>query len=472
MIPEPLNDESLEIFLKRIDPITNNSPYVNFGYGYNQTDSDEVEFDFNSRLKTLSFLREQAKTNPILIGIFNAWVADIGIPKFKFTSASPEVNDALERKLEKILKTIFKGDSWINGWDILLNELALAGECIVILNDDSGGALTIVSAEFLGSPVKKEDRRKFETDGVIKDRLGYVKYLRIGKRLENGEISHEPKDSTVIPIENALHIRPFRKRAEGVRSNIPLMNSCKDIKRLDRITDKRIAAIDRQAGNAVFVKKENVSQEILNKAIEDKVLNTKAALALSIGNRSNIGVKADGEGVQVIYGKPGESIEHLTPALSDWANFDEFTISLINKIGMPFSISAEKLLGFYRNNYTSIGSSNINYNKHITKVRNCLKEALDLIIPFVMGKNGVILDDELTFESIFPPLVDINNDKASAVNAQNIENGTDSKTRIAMEKGLFIDEIIKNEIQEKIIRAKAIKQALKDNPDLTPEDLV
>jgi capsid protein len=459
-----LDTETLADYLKKVSPITNTKT-VNFGGGFGKTDADEKEFDFADRVKTISYLRNQSKTNSIFDAILSHYGQDIGTPKFKIKTGDGVEDDLIERVIEEINKTVYLGKSLQTFDQVLKYEVALCGETFVAFLDDEGGKVRIIPAEFIGSDPKQ--KRKGEIDGII-TKNGYVTGYRVGRRNEKGEISFTKEDSKVYPAEFIRHINPYAKRAESLRAFPPLATAVKDIENLSRLIEYKVACVKTQSKIALLITKD-MPAEVYAQAIS--VSNdAKGVMGSIFGNRSGLNLELSPDGITNHYLNPGEDAKAFQSNIQN-ADFEDFCFSIMNRICATLGMNVFNIIGYTKSNYISVGANNENYNRAITQIRNHLKETLwDSMVPFLLGKNGVDEISSNELNAIYPMLNSINSDKTAQTDKANIEGGTDTKTNVALKNGRYMDEIIAEEIQEKVIRAKAIKKAIFENPELTPDD--
>lgn len=451
-------------FLKAVRPVQN-TQYTNYGLGLEKSDADHVEFNYKDRLKTISYLRYQQKTNPIVQTILTHFINDIGTPKFKVVTPDSELNDLIERNIEGINRSVYMGESFKTLDQVLKMEVALCGETFVALTET--GHAEIIPAEFVGSDEK--EKKKGEIDGIIKKK-GFVTGYRVGKRLENGEISFKKEDSSVYPAEFIIHVNPFKARAESVRGYPPLATCAEDIENLSKLIRYKVVSVRVQSQTALLITKDGVSPEVWAKAISDNGVEPATVIGTILNQGgSNLGTELTQEGINVRYLSPGEDVKTLQPQVG--TDFAEFLYEMINRICGVFNMVTPNVIGYIKANYVAVSANTMAYNRVITAFRDHLKETLfDKLMPFILMKNEITEVGIDEFYTVYAPLPDVNSDKTAQVDRENIESGVDTKTNVAMRYGRYIDEVIREEIAEKVIRLKEIKKAIAENPELTLED--
>lgn len=451
-------------FLKAVRPVQN-TQYTNYGAGLEKSDADHVEFNHKDRLKTINYLRYQQKTNPIVQTILTHFINDIGTPKFKVALDDTELADLIERNIEGFNRSMYMGESFKTFDQVLKMEVALCGEAFIALTES--GHAEIIPAEFIGSDEK--EKKRGEIDGIVKKK-GFVTGYRVGKRLENGEISFKKEDSTVYAAEFIIHVNPFKARAESVRGYPPLATCAEDIENLSKLIRYKVVSVRVQSQTALLITKDGVSPEVWAKAISDSGVEPAAVIGTILNQAgSNLGTELTQEGLNVRYLSPGEDVKTLQPQVG--TDFAEFLYEMINRICGVFNMVTPNVIGYIKANYVAVSANTMAYNRVIQSLRDHLKETLfDKLMPFLLMKNEITEVQVDDFYTVYAPLPDVNLDKTAQVDRENIASGVDTKTNVAMRNGRYMSEIIKEEIAEKVIRLKEIKKALAENPELTLED--
>ncbi len=437
-----------------------------YGYWWSQKEADMLPSQ--SRENMIAYIRNAMRNDPRVSGILLRYGLGIGVPTPHVSfSTEPKINDAIERALLKQMRSIRWGvpqmaASFGRMLLVIYNELNIGGECFVVKMRD--GKLRIIPSEFCGSPA---DCQSWENDGIIYASNGNVKSYRFGKR-KNGVISFENDSSTIVPAEHVWHLGTST-RAEEIRPVPRLAPAICAIQDLKDLVNAKVNQVKNQSILSWFITK-NIPGEL---AAELAATQNNDAEWLSdfIQARTSY-QKLPPNGV--MYGEAGEGIQTMESKFAS-ADYDAFVVTNLDFVCAPLGIPPEEaIMGYRRSNYSSSRAEKLRWRQKIDDERRDLMPFIEdcqkWMLQMAMFDGSLTVVSDLNIEEIiektewvFPPLPEIDENKAVAADQIKLTAGLASRREIAAGRGKFADDITREQVADAVATIKCVRDAASIN---------
>ncbi|MBC2602077.1 phage portal protein [Puniceicoccus vermicola] len=456
----------------RINPVQ--PSYDNAFRGGYHPYTDTEQFPYNNRIKVISYLREEAKTNAILAGIINAWVNTVGVPAFKSVSSSKEYNEEKEEFLESRFSNLCKTYDFRTFVRLICNEYVLTGEVFVYFLKD--GHVKLLPAELIGSDPKNEDPN--EVDGIIFSANGYVEGYRLGKRIKN-KISFSKEDSQVIPANFVNHLCR-RTRIEQVRGDIPMMPAIQAIQDLSEITKAKVKSIKIQSSLSYAIIKNNAQEyiEMLQAAVSEGSVDAQDALNWTTARSSySRNAVQDIERGSMLYLENGEDAKPLSTNFQS-GDFSAFELMTIKRICGTIAVPQQEILGYDQSNYSSSRAEKLKFAAFVKEFRKDAVQTILLPLQSWLVRRAVLFGDFIAgpegednkVEYIFPAFATIDENKAVQAASERLAEGLTSKSQEIAAIGGQADQVLRDRIQYAAKQAQLIKEMAVES-GLTEEEI-
>ena len=442
-------------------------------YGDTATRAERDMLPLYDRTLLIAWLRRAMRNDSRVAGILTAYALGIGSPTPHVVYGDAATNDRLEEWLIKKFSDIRYGVSSLASslsamMQVIIREVLVGGECFVVKMRD--GKLRVLPSEYCGSPsqgMAEESGR--EHDGIIYAADGSLKAYRFGRRV-NGTMCYDDDRSVKIPAPYVFHLG-YPTRAEEVRYPPRLSAAICTLQDIADLCEYKLNQVKIQSTVAYFVTK-NMSPEIAaqlqayyeenpdeNGEIDDWGGRMTARTQYQKVNPNSIG-----------YLEVGEDIKSLETKFNS-ADFDAFLMTnldfVCNSIGIPVE---EALVGYRRSNYSSSRASKIQWRKTVDADREMYSRFLEGVVGWLLtlsigsGELEGFSFDEIpaivdSVQFVYPAIREIDEQKAASADISYVKAGLKSRQDVLAERGVYSDDLIKQQVDDAVSLALALKDA-------------
>ena len=442
-------------------------------YGDTATRAERDMLPLYDRTLLIAWLRRAMRNDSRVAGILTAYALGIGSPTPHVVYGGSAENDLLESWLIRKLSNIRYGVSPLASnlsamMQVIIREVLVGGECFVVKMRN--GKLRVLPSEFCGSPSQgAADVEGRERDGVIYAADGSVRAYRFGRRV-NGSMCYDDACSAKVPACCVFHLGS-PTRAEEVRYPPRLSAAICTLQDIADLCEYKLNQVKIQSTVAYFVTK-NMSPEIAaqlaayyednpdeNGEIEDWGGRMTARTQYQKVNPNSIG-----------YLEVGEDIKSLETKFNS-ADFDAFLMTnldfVCNCVGIPVE---EALVGYRRSNYSSSRASKIQWRKTVDADREMYTRFLEGVVEwqlalsigsgelpgFDFSEIPAIVD---SVQFVYPAIREIDEQKAASADISYVKAGLKSRQDVLAERGVYSDDLIKQQVDDAVSLALALKEA-------------
>lgn len=436
------------------------------------------------RLALIAYMRSAVRNDVRIAGLIFKIALGIGTPTPHINYADPELNSKLELYLEnKLSRIVAKRSRMASDLSAFCNvayrEWLIAGEVFVVFQEN--GKVQIVPSELVGSESEDEVKHAdgvVERNGIFYDASGEVVAYRIGSRVDN-DILFDDNHSQVVPERFVFWVGvPDRVEEERVSTKFaPSIDVFQDLKDL---SDAKLGQFKLQSTLAYFISK-NVAPEVLNPTLEilkdatppvdDKgnPVNVEQVIYDEVNMRSEI---SEFKNMQVMYGEQGEDVKVLE-SKTNAADFEQALTLYFDAICSTFGITTEEaFIGYRRSNYSSSRASKLTWSDAVEEHRKLWTKLFDALQYWIFQRGRIIGDlPELPkdFEFArkidwrFPRIREIDQVKAVQGDKAEYEAGLNSRSSILAQKGLYADEVDRENVNDAVRLFRLAKKAAEEN---------
>ena len=320
---------------------------------------------------------------------------------------------------------------------LIMQELALAGDCLIILLKN--GRFQLIPSERIASARDPDKRKKDEISGVRVNKFGAITHFRIINFDETGNINRE--EGNYIPAKDAIFIK--NQTRIGSLRGIPLLAS--SINALQNIEEVQSAYTQKIKINSLFacaITSNNPYDDRWNMNNHDEE------------NRSSFTTLESG---QLMVLEPNENITTID-ASSGTNEIEKFLLYLITFIASPIVGCPEQIVGYSNGTFASSRVTKTQANFKFRQYREMLEDQfLKRLMAWKTRKSQLFGDlpemdfgdysDACTFNWTYLPVLDKSKDYA--VDKMVVENNLASYTEIFAEKGKDFAEEAKQIAEDK-----------------------
>ena len=415
---------------------------------------EEKVLSESERESLLSNLRNSYRNNIITSSIIECLQTNIGKVRVQSTTG----NEDFDLKREKIFKN-YLSNCEITGIDmatvlkLIMQELALAGDCLIILLKDM--QFQLVSSERICSSRNPELRKPDEISGVRVNKFGAITHYRIINYDESGKLNKDK--GTYIPAKDGIFIR--NQTRIGSLRGIPFLAS--GINALQNIEEVQSAYTQKIKINSLFA-----CAITSNNPYDDRwSMNNN-----SEDNRSSFTTLETG---QLMVLEPNENITTID-ASSGTNEIEKFLLYLITFIASPIVGCPEQIVGYSNGTFASSRVTKTQANFKFKQYREMLEDQLlKRLFAWLTRKNQLMgnlpemefsdYQDSCIFNWTYLPVLDKSKDYA--VDKMAIENNLASYTEIFAEKGKDFKQEAEQIAQDKLLLQKLFQEEEESNTD-------
>lgn len=442
-------------------------------YGDTATRAERDMLPLYDRTLLIAWLRRAMRNDSRVAGILTAYALGVGSPTPHVVYGDTATNDKLEDFLLKKFSDIRYGVSSLASslsamMQVIIREVLIGGECFVIKMRN--GKLRVLPSEYCGSPTQGiGDDTGREHDGIIYAPDGSIKAYRFGRR-ESGAMCYDAAHSVIVPAGFVYHLGA-PSRAEEVRYPPRLSAAICTLQDIADLCEYKLNQVKIQSTVAYFVTK-NMAPEVAaqlqafyednpddNGEIDDWAGRMTARTQYQKVNPNSIG-----------YLEVGEDIKSLETKFNS-ADFDAFLMTnldfVCNAIGIPVE---EALVGYRRSNYSSSRASKIQWRKTVDADREMYSRfvlsvvAWELTLAIASGElQGFELDEIPAIvdavQLVYPAIREIDEQKAASADISYVKAGLKSRQDVLAERGMYADDLIKQQVDDAVSMALALKNA-------------
>lgn len=403
---------------------------------------EEKILNEGDRLKLLSNLRNSYRNNIITNTLISTLQTNVGKVQVKSTTGNQDFDTAREEYFKKWTRDIeITNQSLGNVIKLVIAELALAGDCLIVLLKN--GKIQLVPSERICSATNPENRKQDEISGCRINKFGAITHFRICGYDAMGNVDRE--NGTYILAKDAIFIRN-QTRIGSIRGIPYLANAVNILQSIEEIHSSYTTKIK---VNSLF------ACAITSNSPYDERWSGMANS--SEPNRSNFTTLESGSLLML---EDGENITQIDA--SKGANeVEKFLIYLISFVSAPIVGSIESLLGFSNASFASSRVTKTQSNFKFTQYREMLEDQILRRLfnwkTRKLQKFGDLPDniefsdyeDQMRFSWTYLPVLD--SEKQSKVDASMIENNLISYTELFAEKGKDFEQEIKQIAKDKLL---------------------
>jgi capsid protein len=429
---------------------------VHFGYQGASINSKSIDYftNFSSihqreekvlsegeRAKLLSNLRNSFRNNIITNAIVETLQTNVGKCKVQSKTGEKDFDSAREKLFKRWSNEIeITGHNLGNVLKLVIQELALAGDCLIVLLKN--GKIQLVPSERICSSTNPEDRKSDEVSGCRINKYGAITHFRVCGYDANGNVDKQKGNYVTardgIFIKNQTRIGSVR----GIPMLAPAMNALQAIEEIHQSYTTKIKV------NSLFA-----CAITSNSPYDDRwSMNGHDG-----SNRSSFTTLESGSLLML---EEGEDIKEID-ASKGTNEIEKFLLYLITFVASPIVGSIESLVGYSNATFASSRVTKTQANFKFKQYREMLEEQLLKRLfswkTRKMQKFGDLPDDidfneyedALSFNWTYLPVLD--SEKQANVDAKMIENNLISYTDLFAEKGKDFEEEVQQIAKDKLL---------------------
>ena len=413
---------------------------VHFGYKGAKAHSKDIDYftNFSSinqreekvlsegeRIKLLSNLRNSFRNNIITNAIIETLQTNVGKCKVQSKTGEQDFDDTREKLFKRWSNEIeITGLNLGNVIKLVIQELALAGDCLIVLLKN--GKIQLVPSERICSAQNPEERKADEVSGCRVNKFGTITHFRIAGYDAQGNIDRE--NGNYVTARDAIFIKNQTRigSIRGIPFLAPAMNALQSIEEIHQSYTTKIKV------NSLF------ACAITSKSPYDDRWSMNN---FEEGSRSSFTTLESGSLLML---EEGEDITQID-ASKGTNEIEKFLLYLITFVASPCIGSIESLVGYSNATFASSRVTKTQANFKFKQYREMLEEQLLKRLfnwkTRKMQKYGDLPDnidfldyeDSLTFNWTYLPVLDT--EKQANVDSKMIENNLISYTELFNEKG-------------------------------------
>ena len=429
---------------------------VHFGYQGAKSQSKDIDYltNFSSinareekvltegeRIKLLSNLRNSYRNNVITNAVIETMQTNVG--KCKVQSKTD--NEEFDTERDKVFKRWIR-DIEVTGMNLggviklVIQELALAGDCLIVLL--KSGKIQLVPSERICSAQNPENRKADEVSGCRVNKFGAITHFRVVGYDAMGNVDRE--NGNYVSARDSIFIRNQTRigSIRGIPMLAPAMNALQSIEEIHQSYTTKIK-VNSLFACAITSKNPYEERWSMNNGQE--------------GSRSSFTTLESGSLLML---EDGEDITQID-ASKGTNEIEKFLLYLITFVASPLVGSIESLVGFSNATFASSRVTKTQANFKFKQYREMLEEQLLRRLfnwkTRKMQKFGDLPDsidfldyeDALSFNWTYLPVLD--SEKQAKVDANMIDNNLISYTDLFAEKGKDFETEIKQISKDKLL---------------------